>query len=157
MARNNQYPVILGMTPPNKQGIGIKSKLGSGYDLYILDEDMTHQYAQLHFCNKEAIEGMIELLQRMKELWERKESSMNEKTEWKTIKDDGLPPVGSCLIVTIKNHGYGGRRELRYPVHYLEKNYAPGYAFYMNGTDILLPEYSEVVAWMNIPTPYEGE
>lgn len=57
--------------------------------------------------------------------------------KWKTIKDDGLPPVGSCLIVTIKNHGYGGRRELRYPVHYLEKNYAPGYAFYMNGTDIL--------------------
>lgn len=80
---------------------------------------------------------------------------MNEK--WNTIKDDGLPPVGSCLIVTIKNHGYGGRRELRYPVHYLQKNYASGYAFYMNGTDILLPEYSEVVSWMNIPMPYEGE
>ena len=77
--------------------------------------------------------------------------------KWKTIEKDGLPPVGSCLIVTIKNHGYGGRRELRYPVHYLEKNYAPGYAFYMNGTDILLPEYSEVVAWMHIPMPYEGE
>ena len=44
MARNNQYPIILGMT---------------------------HQYAQIHFCNKEAIEGMIDLLQRMKELWER--------------------------------------------------------------------------------------
>ena len=43
---------MLGMTPPNKQGIGIKSKLGSGYDLYILYEDMTHQYAQLHFCNR---------------------------------------------------------------------------------------------------------
>ena len=81
----------------------------------------------------------------------------NDKLAWKSIKDDGLPPVGSCLIVTIKNHGYGGRRELRYPVHYLEKNYAPGYAFYMNGTDILLPDYSEVVAWMNVPTPYEGE
>ena len=89
------------------------------------------------------------------ELWERREEKrMNDK--WNTIKDDGLPPVGSCLIVTIKNHGYGGRRELRYPVHYLEKNYAPGYAFYMNGTDILLPEYSEVVAWMPIPMPYEG-
>ena len=143
------------MTPPNKQGIGIKSKLGSGYDLYILDEDMTHQYAQLHFCNKEAVDRMIDLLQRMKELWEREENRMDEK--WKTIKDDGLPPVGSCLIVTIKNHGYGGRRELRYPVHYLEKNYAPGYAFYMNGTDILLPEYSEVVAWMDIPMPYDEE
>lgn len=157
MARNSQYPIILGMNPKTKQGIGIKSNLGSGYDLYILDEDMIHQYAQLHFCNVEAVDRMIDLLQRMKELWEREESSMNEKTEWKTIKDDGLPPVGSCLIVTIKNHGYGGRRELRYPVHYLEKNYAPGYAFYMNGTDILLPEYSEVVAWMHVPTPYEGE
>lgn len=78
-------------------------------------------------------------------------------TDWKTIAEDGLPPVGSCLIVTIKNHGYGGRRELRYPIHYLEKNYAPGYAFYMNGTDILLPEYSEVVAWMPLPMPYDGE
>ena len=45
MARNNQYPIILGMAPPNKQGIGIKSKLGSVYDL----------------------------LQRMKELWEKEE------------------------------------------------------------------------------------
>ena len=78
MARNNQYPIMLGMTPPNKQCIGIKSKLGSGYDLYILDEDMTHQYAQLHFCNKEAIDGMIELLQRMKELWESEERTEND-------------------------------------------------------------------------------
>ena len=73
MKSNRDYPIILGMTPPNKQGIGIESKLGSGYDLYILDEDMTHQYAQLRFCNIEAIDGMIELLQRMKELWEREE------------------------------------------------------------------------------------
>ena len=71
MARNNQYPIILGMTPPNKQGIGIKSKLGSGYDLYILESDMSAQYAQLHFCNVEAIDQMIGLLQRMKELWEK--------------------------------------------------------------------------------------
>ena len=73
MARNNQYPIILGMKPPNKQGIGIKSKLGSGYDLYILESDMSAQYAQLHFCNKEAVNRMIDLLQRMKELWEREE------------------------------------------------------------------------------------
>ena len=78
MARNNQYPIILGMNPKNKQGIGIKSKLGSGYDLYILDEDMTHQYAQLHFCNIEAVDRMIGLLQRMKELWERE--SEHDKT-----------------------------------------------------------------------------
>ena len=39
----------------------------------VLDEDMTHQYAQLHFCNVEAVDRMIDLLQRMKELWEREE------------------------------------------------------------------------------------
>lgn len=33
--KNRNYPIILGMTPPNKQGIGIKSKLGSGYDTSI--------------------------------------------------------------------------------------------------------------------------
>ena len=77
MARNNQYPIILGMTPPNKQGICIKSKLGSGYDLYILESDMSAQYAQLHFCNKEAVDRMIDLLQRMKELWERWEYESN--------------------------------------------------------------------------------
>ena len=71
MTRNNQYPIILGMTPPNKQGIGINSKLGSGYDLYILDEDRTHHYAQLHFCKIEADDRIIDLLQRMKELWEK--------------------------------------------------------------------------------------
>lgn len=71
MKPNRNYPIMLGMTPQNKQGIGIKRKLGSGYDLYILDEDMTHQYAQLHFCNIEAVDRMIELLQRMKELWDR--------------------------------------------------------------------------------------
>lgn len=39
MSRNNQYPIMIGTNCP-KQGIGIKSKLGSGYDLYILDEVM---------------------------------------------------------------------------------------------------------------------
>ena len=73
MKPNRDYPIILGMTPPNKQGIGIKSKLGSGCDLYILESDMSAQYACIHFCNKEAVDRMIELLQRMKELWEREE------------------------------------------------------------------------------------
>ena len=81
MARNNQYPIMLGMTPPNKLGIGIKSKLGSGYDLYILDEDVAHQYAQLHFCNREAVDRMIDLLQRMKELWEREERQDGREME----------------------------------------------------------------------------
>ena len=73
MARNRQYPIMLGMTPLNKQGIGVKSKILSGYDLYILDDDMTHQYAWIHFRNKEAVDSMISLLQEIKELWEKEE------------------------------------------------------------------------------------
>ena len=74
MARNNQYPIMIGANCP-KQGIGIKSKLGSGYDLYILESDMSAQYAWIHFCNKEAVDQLIDLLQRMKELWEKEESN----------------------------------------------------------------------------------
>ena len=77
MARNNQYPIMIGTNRP-KQGIGIKSKLGSGYDLYILESDMSAQYAQLHFCNKEAVDQMIDLLQRTKEIWEKEEKENNE-------------------------------------------------------------------------------
>ena len=73
MKLNRNYPIMLGMTPPNKQGIGIKSKLGSGYDLYILDNDLSHQYAQIHFCNKEAIDSMIKLLEDLKKLWDMEE------------------------------------------------------------------------------------
>ena len=76
--KNKEYPIILGMKPPNKQGICIKSKLGSGYDLYILESDMSAQYAQLHFCNKEAVDRMIDLLQRTKEIWEKEEKENNE-------------------------------------------------------------------------------
>ena len=78
MTRNNQYPIILGMTPPNKQGIGIKSKLGSGYDVYILQDDLSVQYAWIHFCNVEAIDDMIRLLQRTKEIWEKEENENSE-------------------------------------------------------------------------------
>ena len=76
--KNRNYPIMLGMTPPNKQGIGIKSKLGSGYDLYILEPDMSAQYAWIHFCNKEAIDQIIDLLQRTKEIWEKEENENSE-------------------------------------------------------------------------------
>ena len=45
--KNRNYPIMLGMKPPNKQGICIKSKLGSGYDLYILDEDLADTHRQV--------------------------------------------------------------------------------------------------------------
>ena len=82
MSRNNQYPIMIGMNPKTKQGIGIKSKLGSGYDLYILESDMSAQYAQLHFCNVEAVDRMIDLLQRMKELWESEENRNELEVEY---------------------------------------------------------------------------
>ena len=69
--QNRDYPIMLGMNPKTKQGIGIKSRILSGYDLYIMESDMSAQYAWIHFCNKEAIDGMIELLEKMKELWEK--------------------------------------------------------------------------------------
>ena len=76
--------------------------------------------------------------------------------KWHDIKD-GLPPTGTALIVTIYD-SIRNRRELRYPVTYRERFYAEGYGFYMLGHDdgILLPEYSQVLAWTEIPKPYEG-
>lgn len=68
-----------------------------------------------------------------------------------------LPPLGECIIVTVKDH-LRNRRELRYPVWYMKNIYHEGYAFYFGETgNILLPDVSEVIAWMPVPTPYEGE
>ena len=67
------------------------------------------------------------------------------------------PPLGRALMVTVKNHLCGGKRELRYPVTYMERYYEHGYSFYMNGTEILLPDYSEVIAWKPLPEPWEEE
>lgn len=72
--RNSGYPIMLGMNPKNKQGIGIKSKLGNGYDVYIMQDDLSVQYAWIHFCNVEAIDDMIRLLQRTKEIWEKEDN-----------------------------------------------------------------------------------
>lgn len=79
MAKNRQYPIMLGISPADKQAIGVKSSLGSGYDLYILDEDLKRQYAQLHFCTKESIDRLVELLQAMKKLWEEEEDEYSKQ------------------------------------------------------------------------------
>ncbi len=73
--KDRDYPIMLGMSPKNKQGVGIKSKLGSGYDVYILQDDLSVQYAWIHFSNVEALDDMIQLLQRTKELWEKENAS----------------------------------------------------------------------------------
>lgn len=79
----------------------------------------------------------------------RKIESANK---WISIKD-GKPPLGRALMVTVKNHLCGGKMELRYPVTYMERYYEQGYSFYVNGTEILLPDYSEVIAWKPLPEP----
>lgn len=82
---------------------------------------------------------------------------MQSVQKWIPLSEK-LPPLGACIMVTIKNHLDGGKRELRYPVYYLEKVYSEGYAFYHGDTsNILLPKYSEVIAWMPFPYPYDDE
>lgn len=78
--------------------------------------------------------------------------------EWKSIKDDGLPPLGAALMVTIYDT-IRNRRELRYPVVYRHAFYHDGYGFYEHGLEEhqLLTEYSQVLAWAEMPKVYEGE
>ncbi|MBV4450691.1 DUF551 domain-containing protein [Clostridium tyrobutyricum] len=74
--------------------------------------------------------------------------------EWIQISEK-LPPVGTCIIATVKDHSRN-QLELRYPVWYMEKCYEQGYAFYFGEIgNILLPDISEVIAWMPMPKPYE--
>lgn len=71
---------------------------------------------------------------------------------------DGKPPVGVPLIVTIKD-SIRGRNELRYPVYYKKSLYGGCWGFYVYGDEdsLLLPEYSEVLAWCEFPEIYDGE
>lgn len=76
---------------------------------------------------------------------------------FKTIKE-GLPPIGVPLIVTIYDTTRF-RRELRYPVYYQKSLYCNKYGFYMYGNEEspLLPEFSEVIAYMEMPNVYEED
>lgn len=84
----------------------------------------------------------------------------NNSNSWTQLCKE-KPPAGRCLIVTVINHGYEGccKRELRYPVYYMEDPQEKGrYRFYLGGFDnVLLPSYSEVIAWMPMVTQYSGE
>ena len=76
---------------------------------------------------------------------------------WTPITD-GLPPVGMPLIVTIFDT-FKNRKELRYPVYYQQGFFSVNYGFYLYGSadNLLLPEYSEVLAWCKFPQVYESE
>ena len=73
-------------------------------------------------------------------------------TEFKRIKD-GLPPVGTPLIVKTFNK-INLRHEIKYPVYYVKEPYENEYALYFfpacEGICKLLPEYSEVMYWTTL-------
>lgn len=83
-----------------------------------------------------------------------------DKRQWNTIIENGLPPIGKPLIVTVKDNLEGKPNELRYPVYYEKDSMKQGYSWNWRYGDFnykLLPEVSEVVSWVEIPEIYEGE
>lgn len=91
---NRDYPIILGLKRNGKHtkaGIGVKSQMGSGYDVIICGMKEDHPdietcskeelrnsldgqvYTRLHFCNMEALDDVIRLLQDTKKLWENEQ------------------------------------------------------------------------------------
>lgn len=76
--------------------------------------------------------------------------------KWIPISE-GLPPLGECIICTVKNH-ISNQLELRYPVYYMQKPYSEGYAFHFGEIgNTLLSDVSEVIAWIPMPKVYVGE
>ena len=75
--------------------------------------------------------------------------------EWTTI-EKGLPPVGVPLIVSVVNRFEKNRKELRYPVYFEYHPFEQRWVWRIND-GYLLPEYSEVEAWMALPTVYVQE
>lgn len=79
--------------------------------------------------------------------------------KWNSITD-GLPPIGVPLIVTVKDHLQGKMNELRYPVYYEKAKSGFGYRWSWRYGDFdydLLPDVSEVVAYIVLPEPYGAE
>lgn len=89
--KDRNYPVILGLKndgKPTKAALGIRVKNGTAYDVMILglkddapdvktstQEEFAESldgrvYTTLRFCNLEALDNMIRLLQDTKKMWE---------------------------------------------------------------------------------------
>lgn len=80
--------------------------------------------------------------------------------DWNEIREKGLPPVGVPLIVTIKDNLQGMPNQLRYPVYYVKDTTKNKYCWKWLWGDLaydLLPEVSEVIAWMEMPEIFEGD
>ena len=87
------------------------------------------------------------------------ENPNTNKDNWTAI-EDGLPPVGKPLIVTIQDHLQGNRKELRYPVYYEMDSMKLRYHWNFRFGEFvyeLLQDVSEVIAWQELPQVYESE
>ena len=81
-------------------------------------------------------------------------------SEWKTIVENGLPPIGKPLIVTIKDNLQGKPNELRYPVYREKDSMKDRYYWSWRYGDFayeLLPDVSKVIAWMPMPESYNEQ
>ena len=82
------------------------------------------------------------------------------KIDWKTIKDDGLPPCGVPLLVTIDRGNTGGPRFVVIgPVYYMKASFGGHWGFFERGNEEhqIGPDYCKVTAWHEWPEPWEGE
>lgn len=71
--------------------------------------------------------------------------------------EEGLPPVGLPLIVTVKDNLQRKPNERRLPVYYEKDSIKDGYHWSWRYGDYayeLLPDVSEIVAWRPLPEPY---
>lgn len=73
--------------------------------------------------------------------------------EWTRI-EDRIPQTGIPLIVSVINNFNKKRKELRFPVYYEFHYFEQRWVWRLND-GYLLPEYSEVEAWMPLPKPYK--
>ena len=77
--------------------------------------------------------------------------------KWNKISD-GLPPIGEPLLVTVKDNLQGKSNELRYPVYYERSRNNNSFHWSWRYGDFdyeLIPNVSEVIAWIELPMPYE--
>ena len=75
---------------------------------------------------------------------------------WKSIEEDGLPPIGIPLIVTIKDKLQGLPNHLKFPVYYVKDMFNEGYCWkWLYGYTDLFQEVGEVIAWQLFPDVYE--
>ena len=80
------------------------------------------------------------------------------KFQWNVISENGFPPIGKPLIVTIKDNLQGKSNELRYPVYYEKDSMKGGYHWSWRFGDFayeLIPDVSEVIAFIELPIAYE--